>query len=132
MTTAKQRAWRAKFAAMYGGKKKTSRKTRVRGVKMARKRSFKRSSGGLGSLLSGKGKIGAMLGMGIIGSIAGGYIGGMIAEKILPSVPLAKVAGGFIGGGALGAGAVYLMPNLPNQVLSGVGTATSSSANSAY
>lgn len=87
MATAKQRAWRAKFAQLYGNKRK-GRITAKRGVKMARRRGKGRSSGGfgrMGGLLSTKN---------IAGTLGGAYIA--------PMVGLSPSIGGAVGSYLIG------------------------------
>lgn len=76
MATAKQRAWRAKFARMYGGGRKKKRTRTSTGGSMARRR--RKSS--------------------YRGRRRGGSRGGMMSKGILP-------VGGFIGAALLGLGA---------------------------
>ena len=68
-----------------------------------------------------------MIGMGLIGSVIGGYVGGIVADKLMPGNTMVKLAASFIAGGPIGAGAVYLAPNLPNSVLGGISGLGSSS-----
>jgi len=94
MATAKQKAWRAKFARLYGGGRKKARRSYVGRVvrhyrrkvsSMARRgrRSYRRG-GGTNSLIKG-----AVI----------GFVASMVAPKILPNVDPKLV----------GAGAAYLM-----------------------
>lgn len=99
MATAKQRAWREKFARMYGGGRKKARKQTKRGGSMARrKRGRGRSKGGMGGLLSTKN---------LIGTLGGAYVAPMVG--IDPKIGAA--AGSFLYGkqGVMGAAAGYFV-----------------------
>lgn len=100
MATAKQKAWREKFARMYGGgRKKASRKTKRGGV-MARRRGRRSGRGGssMGGLLSQKN---------IIGTLGGAYIAPMAGLD--PKIGAA--AGSFLYGkkGIMGAAVGYFV-----------------------
>jgi hypothetical protein len=114
MATAKQRAWRAKFARMYGGKKKRSRKKKShRYVAFARKyqkrktmarrrygRRRRRSSGGLGSIKGLGRKVAIGVGAGVaLGAVAPQFAGN----------PLVRHGAAFLLGGPLALGASVIL-----------------------
>ncbi len=123
MTTQKQRAWRKKFARMYGGKRKRKR-SRSRASKparrykkryptMARRRRYgrrrRRSSGiGLGGLLSVKN---------IIGVVGGGAVAGPVGAAV-GSYALGKKS--LLGAGIAYFAYPYIAPMI-GQVLGGIG-----------
>ena len=122
MATAKQRAWRAKFARMYGGKKKrrtTTRRARrasparaTRRTHMARRRSYRRKgrrrSNPLGSVKR------------IVKLVGGAILLSGVATQFLPvgGLPKGTVQGasGFLLGGVPGAiagfASAYVLPML--------------------
>jgi hypothetical protein len=109
MATAKQRAWRVKFARLYGNKGGVSRKARKtrrvkqRGVRMARRRFGRKRSGGMGGIMKPL-LVGTVIGMfgdsiPIVGGIepmATGAVGGFMMKKSLMGAG-AGAAGGYIG-----------------------------------
>ena len=116
MATAKQRAWRAKFARLYGGgRKKRSQRSAApvkRSRRMARYRGFRRRSRSRGSGMNGLIK-GALMGglasfiapkLGInfnplVLGAAGGYLlGGKSINGALGGVVGSYAAGMFLGG----------------------------------
>ena len=108
MATAKQKAWRKKFATMYGGKtkskrsspKKAKRKAYSRGYTMARrKKSYRRSS-------SGRGKMkGALIGVGSAGTaLIAGVGAAALNKRFAPQfIPFQGGLAGFGIGGLMGA-----------------------------
>jgi len=104
MATAKQKAWRDKFARMYGGgRKKASRsRTSKRGGSMGKKRRIS-SRGGFGSF-GGMGMLkNVAIGVGV-GSLMGGLIG---------------VGGAYVLGGIPAAAGAYFAPQI-RSTLSGI------------
>ena len=98
MTTAKQRAWRAKFAQMYGGKKR-SRSKRARVRTMVRRKGYRRSKGGSKIFgLSTKG----LLSLGVLGAVAGAMFSDQIGAMIPVNVPFKNYGVAFAIGGPAG------------------------------
>ena len=128
MATAKQKAWRKRFAAIYGGKKKKAysrprARTRTRGINMVRRRrrSLTRRSYGGGTK---RGMIGTG---GLIGTLLVGAGAASVANGILGQ-PLGKFTGaaaGYLVGGLAGAAAGFASDNLlagtKQQVMTSVG-----------
>jgi len=116
MTTAKQRAWRAKFAQLYGRKKSSVGRRKVRRtVNMARRYGRRRNGGG--GLGTNKLLKAALFGIG--------------ASMLLPRFvgidsKLAGALGGFYGGGPIGAAVGYFVPGLIG------GSVSAGSTNSAW
>lgn len=123
MATAKQRAWRARFAQLYGKKRgasKRMRRTRVRGVRMAKRRGgFKRAMGGspgsfITSVLMGMGA--AAVAKRFIGAPLGGFTGaaaGAGTSMVFKGNMIGAAAGGWLHdnignvGGATGGAVAY-------------------------
>jgi len=109
MATAKQKAWRAKFARMFGGKKKRSRTNKKTGGKMAKRSKKSFSSGGFGTKaifpLSGI-LGGAVLGLGAA-ALAKRFIGAPLGN-------FTGAASGFAVGGIGGAIGGYIHDNIGN------------------
>ena len=127
MATAKQRAWRAKFAAMYGKKRHKARKT---GGNMARRKYGRRKASG--GLFSGKGVLGKYI---PVGGILGGALAGIatyyLAEKFAPQLvnsDITRAGIGLIGGGVGGAAGAYMAPQILGTIGMGSSTATSGNA----
>lgn len=125
-----KKAW-----AVFRGTKHSA--PRARGKSMVRHRfGRKRRGGGIGGLLSGKGKLAGMIGMGVVGQVIAGYVGAMAADKFMPGNSMVRLGAAFIAGGPIGAGAAFIAPGLPNQILGGLGgglnETTSSSASRIY
>lgn len=125
MATAKQRAWRAKFARLYGGGKKKARKAgrRSKGGNMAKKKGGKRrgSFGGIKSLLMPL----------AIGAVAGAFSDKIPGLNSLPPV-VSGAAGGYIAkrnftGAAVGAAGAYFL-GAPLKQMIGGSTGTQNSA----
>jgi hypothetical protein len=127
LASAKQRAWRAKFARLYGGgRKKASRAVtritrRVRrekrgGLRMA-KRGHRRSSGGFGGL----GKSGGMLPPMLKSGVAG-WGAASIGEMFGIGGVLGGLGLGFIAGGMYGAAGGVAKPLLKGVDFKGVGS----------
>lgn len=118
MVTAKQKAHRAWFASTYGGKKKAQGKGVIHMAKRRSKKTYRRSSrkGFMGTGGFGSGSLikGALFG------IAGGVIGRMI--NIDPK--LTSAAGGFLGGGIVGAATGFAVSEV-----GGIGSMVSSKLN---
>lgn len=112
MTTAKQRAWREKFARLYGRGRKQKKKHK-RGDIMSRKGRFRvRRRGGL---LSGK------LAKGLMFAVAGGVMGRMLGVNPLLTSAGAGFFGAGITGAAIGAGAEMLgVGNIVSNTVSGI------------
>jgi len=107
MATAKQRAWRAKFAQLYGKKRGASRKvrrSRARGVSMARKRGGFARRAGIGS--PGGFITSVLMGMGaaavakrFIGAPLGGFTGaaaGAGTSMVFKGNMIGAAAGGWL------------------------------------
>jgi hypothetical protein len=120
MTTAKQRAWRAKFAAMYGkGKLSKVKSHSSRGLRTMARHKRRGSRKGF-------------LGGGIM-SLAAPIIAGYLGSSISPSLPVVNtlpysnvIAGGIAGylvgkkkGAMIGAATAFLAPQLMGAVSSG-------------
>lgn len=126
MATAKQRAWRAKFARMYGGgrkKKLRSRarvatRTRTRSYTMARRSYRRKSRGGFGGgqKIFGLGTKGLIGGLGIAGVLAGIFFKDQIAAYIPINLPMKDKLVAFALGGPAGAVGAFakdaFMPSL--------------------
>lgn len=110
MASAKQRAWRKKFASMYGGgrKKKSAPRKHAQGSKirhrshssnMAKRRSSHRRSGGFRSKLGSVGNIFKTAAAGV----GGATIAGLLINQIAPQFsPIARIGGAYLGGGLTG------------------------------
>ena len=111
MATAKQRAWRAKFARLYGGGRKRARSKMSGGGSMARRgRGRKRGFGGGGMMTSGPIK-GFKVGRGIVGALLTGAIAGYAVQYLPINVPYKNLLAGFAVGGIAGAGGAYVAQN---------------------
>lgn len=90
MVTAKQKAWRARFAEMVRSGKFTKRK-KVRVISMVRRKKygFKRRGDGMGSLIKGA---------------IGGIVGGFASQYVPIDVPMKKELSSATGGYLLGKG----------------------------
>jgi hypothetical protein len=125
MATAKQRAWRAKFARMYGGGRKKASRTTKRGGSMARRKKGRgRSKGGMGGLLSTRN---------LIGTLGGAYAAPMVG--IDPKIGAA--AGSYLYGkqGVMGAAVGYVMAPMVLSMIPGIpglGASKSSSSQVFY
>jgi hypothetical protein len=115
MATAKQRAWRAKFASMYGGGRKKARK-KTTGGKMARKRSRGRSKGGFGGILSTNN---------LLGTLGGAYVAPMVGM----SPAIGAAAGSYLIGkkGLMGAAVGYFAAPMVLNMITNKGATVSSS-----
>jgi hypothetical protein len=90
--------------------KRSSKRTKKRvGTMVKRRKAYRRSKGR--NLLSGKGMLGAKIGMGIIGTAAAGLFGAELAKRFMPGNQLASAGAGFLLGGPVGAATAYFMPN---------------------
>lgn len=111
--------------------KKSSSTSKKRGKSMVRRRkAYRRGRSAGGNLLSGKGMLGAKIGMGILGTAAAGLIGAEVAKRVMPGNQLASAGIGFLFGGPVGGATAYFMPNGIGSLtgmLGGAGGATSSS-----
>lgn len=101
MATAKQRAWRKKFASMYGGKKRRqgSQISHRRSYSMRRKSSRgHRRSGIRGSIGSAKGIFNKVaLGVG------GASVAALLVNQFAPQFsPIARIGGAYFAGGITG------------------------------
>lgn len=122
MATAKQRAWRAKFARMYGGGRKRRRSSPVRSAPKRRRRSYgmarrrygrRRGGGGIMRLAKPL-LIGAAAGMflgnsitgdkGLNGAAAAGLMGGFSIPALALGWAGATILPGLIGGSGIGGG----------------------------
>jgi hypothetical protein len=128
MATAKQIAWRAKFARLYGGGKKRSRK-RARVKTMARFRKRGRGSGRRNMLMSGVMPMKFGL-KGVAGAAIAGGVAGYIASRYLPNIAgkYQPHAAGFLVGGVPGVVGALILPGIFGGMLGGQ-TTSSSSAN---
>lgn len=128
MVTAKQRAWRAKFAKMAKsgefrkGKRKivtkTIYKTRRVYPTMARRRRYSRSIRRIGG--GGKGILNKVL----IG-LGASSLGGLVAARVGVNPMLVSGAAGYIAGGPVGAISAIAIPMLSNSVLGQANTGSS-------
>lgn len=111
MATAKQRAWREKFARLYGGGKKKARKKNSGGRMAKKKHGRRRGMGGIKSLLMPL----------AIGVVAGAFSDRIPGLNSLPPV-VSGAAGGYIAkrnftGAMVGAaGAYFLSAPLKNMI----------------
>lgn len=112
--------------------KKSSSTSKKRGKSMVRRRkTYRRGRRAGGNLLSGKGMLGAKIGMGILGPAAAGLIGAEVAKRVMPNNQLATAGIGFLLGGPIGGATAYFIPNgistLTGMLGGATGGATSSS-----
>jgi len=123
MATAKQRAWRAKFARMYGGGRKKA-KRRSGGGKMARRGRGRRSNGG------GMGMSGILSSKNIIGTLGGAYVAPMIGV----SPQIGAAAGSYMIGkkGLVGAAVGYFAAPIVLGMIGGLGSNKASSSQVLY
>lgn len=105
----------------YGKKRSNSKKKGMKSMvrrRKARTRTGRRSTTSLFSLNS-RGIIGKMLGFGPLGQVAGGLIASESLKLVgLNNNEIARAGAGFLGGGLIGAGTSYVVPN-PMGLISG-------------
>lgn len=121
MATAKQRAWRAKFASMYGGKKRSKRSSRKGGTMAKRKYSRRRRGGGFGGFSTGR--------LLTVKNAAFTVGGATLAPRFGMDAKIGGAVGGYLGAGLMGAVVGYFIAEPASNALSGVmgGGSTASS-----
>lgn len=108
-------------------KNKSSTSSKRRRKNMAKKRkTYKRSR--KSNFLSGKGMLGAKIGMGVIGQAGAGILGAEIAKRFMPGNQLASAGAGILLGGPIGGATAYLMPNGINSITAMLGGGTTASS----
>jgi hypothetical protein len=112
MTTAKQRAWREKFARIYGGGKRRTKRARVK--TMAKRKTHSRRGQGLLGLGSGflmKGLLGSKIPGGMLGRFAAGAVYNEVDDRFIPDmIPM-------IPQDLVGAGILFGLPGLGGALL---------------
>jgi hypothetical protein len=117
MATAKQRAWRAKFARLYGGgKKRSSSSPRKRARRSVNGMAKKRRSGGGRGFMSGQG----MLGTDVKNGLAG-WGAASVAEMFGFAGVIPSAIAGFVAAGKMGAVGAVVKPLVKGVDVKGVG-----------